>query len=457
MTLASSTTSHHRDHVATQLRRYLPATQHFASGKDSPRHFLERCLAAIEQDEGKVGAFVSLNIGGARDAADRAAERWRKGGALSPIDGMPIGIKDIMETVDMPTEMGSPLFAGWRSGRDAAAVRALREAGAIILAKTVTTEFAASEPRGTRNPHDLARTPGGSSSGSAASVAAGFLPAALGTQVVGSLLRPASFCGCFGYKPSLGGINRGGSHDGLSQSCTGVIAASLEECWTVAREIVLRIGGDPGHPGIVGPADAVRPVKPARLAILRTRGWVKASDAAKAGFEAVLKALGQRGVTLIDSHADLAAAEEAIADAQELTKKIDGWEARWPLNVYRERDASKLSSHMRERLAAAEALGIEGYRGLIARRADSRRVFARLSAMADAVITLSATGAAPVGLESTGDAVFNVPASFLGVPALSLPLLEESGLPLGLQAIGFEQQDAALFGAACWIASELGR
>jgi Asp-tRNA(Asn)/Glu-tRNA(Gln) amidotransferase A subunit family amidase len=437
------------------LRPYLPATRDFASGKDSQRAFLDRCLAAIAQHEAEIGAFVHLNIEGARAASDGATERWRKGEALSPIDGMPIGIKDIMETEDMPTELGSPLFTGWRSGRDAAAVRALREAGAVILGKTVTTEFAATEPRGTRNPHDLGRTPGGSSSGSAAAVAAGFLPAALGTQVVGSLLRPASYCGCFGFKPSFGGINRGGSHDGLSQSCTGVIAASLAECWVVAREIVLRIGGDPGHPGIVGPADAVRPTPPQRLAILRTAGWGKASDAAKAAFAAALARLAKRGVAIVDSHADLAAAEAAIADAQSLTKQIDGWEARWPLNVYRDRDATKLSKHMLDRLAAAEALGVEKYRALIAQRAEARRIFAKLAAIADAVVTLSATGAAPIGLDSTGDAIFNVPASFLGVPALSLPVLAESGLPLGLQMIGFAQQDAALFGAAAWVASEL--
>ena len=138
----------------------------------------------------------------------------------------------------MPTEQGSPLFAGWRGGRDAAAVAALREAGAVIIGKTVTTEFAAAQARGTRNPWDLTRTPGGSSSGSAAAVGAGMVPAALGTQVVGSAIRPASFCGCFGYKPSVGGINRGGSFDEFSQSCTAVLAASLSETWSVAERFL---------------------------------------------------------------------------------------------------------------------------------------------------------------------------------------------------------------------------
>src|SRR6267378_62528 len=200
------------------MRPYLPATADFASGKDSPRAFLERCLASLDAFEPAIGAFVTLNLAAARVAADESTRRWRAGKPLCAIDGMPIGIKDIIETIDMPTQNGSPLFEGFRSERDAASVAALREAGGVIVGKTVTTEFAATEPRGTRNPFDPSRTPGGSSSGSAA---------ALGAQVIGSTLRPASFCGCYGFKPTVGALNRGGSYDGLSQSATGMIAASL--------------------------------------------------------------------------------------------------------------------------------------------------------------------------------------------------------------------------------------
>src|SRR5690349_17830173 len=211
------------------LRPFLALHSQFASGAETPRGFLERCLAALDHWESRIGAFVSLNIDGARAAADASTARWRGGRTLSVIDGMPLGIKDIIETIDMPTENGSPLYAGWRSDRDAANVAALREAGAVILGKTVTTEFAAREPRGTRNPWDVARTPGGSSSGSAAAVATGMVSAALGTQVIGSTIRPASFCGCYGFKPTMGALNRGGSHDNLSQSCTGVLAANLDD------------------------------------------------------------------------------------------------------------------------------------------------------------------------------------------------------------------------------------
>ena len=134
------------------LRPYLPATADFTAGRDSPRDFLERCLAALDAWEPRIGAFVTLNLAEARAAADRSTARWRAGNPLSPIDGMPLGIKDIIETADMPTQNGSPLFAGFRSERDAASVAALREAGGVIIGKTVTTEFAATEPRGTRNP-----------------------------------------------------------------------------------------------------------------------------------------------------------------------------------------------------------------------------------------------------------------------------------------------------------------
>jgi Asp-tRNA(Asn)/Glu-tRNA(Gln) amidotransferase A subunit family amidase len=260
---------------------YLSATAQFASGADSPRDFLERCLTDLAALEPKIGAFVHLSLEAARVAADQSTARWRAGKPRSKIDGMPIGIKDIIETIDMPTEQGSPLFVGCRTERDGASVAALREAGAVIVGKTVTTEFAATEPRGTRNPHDLRRTPGGSSSGSAAAVAAGMLSAALGTQVIGSTIRPASYCGCIGFKVTVGALNRGGSYDGLSQSSSGVLAATLEDTWQVAYEIAVRAGGDPGYPGLFGPDSVPAPRQPHRVAFLETAGWADASPGAK--------------------------------------------------------------------------------------------------------------------------------------------------------------------------------
>jgi len=437
---------------------FFPAVRDFAGGNDTPRDLLERCLARLEQFEPAVGAFVVHDIAAARSAADRSAERWRAGRPLSPIDGMPLGIKDIIETADMPTEQGSPLFLGCRTGRDAASVAALREAGAVILGKAVTTEFAATQPRGTRNPWDAARTPGGSSSGSAAAVACGMVPAALGTQVVGSILRPASFCGCVGFKPSVGGLNRGGSYDYFSQSCTGVLAASLEDAWLVAINIAERAGGDPGYPGLQGPSEPPRAQRPRAVAMLETTGWEVAAPEARRAFEAAAGRLADAGIRVADRRADSAIeeVEEAISDAATLTRAINAWEGRWPLNTYRNRDQSKLSQSALDRLATAEAMKPSDYRYAIARRQRSREIHARLAARYDAAITLAALGAAPVGLGSTGNPIFNVPASLLGIPALSLPLLSADGLPLGLQLMGFAGEDAGLFAIAAAVRDLLG-
>jgi len=440
-----------------QAKPFLAATAQFAGGHDTPRAYLERCLNALAAWEPKIGAFVQINVEGSRSAADASSLRWRNNKPLSAIDGMPIGIKDIIETADMPTGMGSPLFDGWSSGRDAAAVAALREAGAVILGKTVTTEFAATEPRGTRNPWDLARTPGGSSSGSAAAVAAGLISAALGTQVMGSIVRPASYCGCVGFKPSVGGINRGGSHDNLSQSCMGVLAATLEDAWQVASEIAARAGGDPGYPGLVGPLRVPPAAKPRRLVFLETAGWQEASVAAKQALQESMALLASDGTDIVTRRSDklVDAVEEAIVNARQLSIRINTWESRWPLNTYRNRDAGKLSRAMLARLAQAESMGPGDYRADIDERIRVRALYNSLGAQCDACVTLAAPAAAPVGLGSTGDPIFAVPFSLLGVPAISLPLLHEQGLPLGFQVTGFYGKDEAALAIAGWIEKAL--
>jgi len=436
-----------------QAKPFLAAAGQFAGGQDTPRAYLERCLETLAAWEPKIGAFVCTNIEGSRAAADASSMRWRDNKPLSAIDGMPIGIKDIIETADMPTGMGSPLFDGWSSGRDAAAVAALREAGAVILGKTVTTEFAATEPRGTRNPWDPGRTPGGSSSGSAAAVAAGLVSAALGTQVMGSIVRPASYCGCVGFKPSVGGINRGGSHDELSQSCMGVLAATLEDAWQVASEIAARAGGDPGYQGLVGPLRMPPPARPQRLVFLETAGWQVASAEAKKAIQKSLALLSRNGIDILTRQSDqlVGAVEEAIADARALSIRINTWESRWPLNTYRNRDAGKLSRAMLARLAQAEAMSPDDYRADLNERIRVRALYESLAAQCDACVTLAAPAAAPVGLGSTGDPVFAVPFSLLGVPAISLPLLREQGLPLGLQVTGFHGKDATTSAIAGWV------
>jgi len=439
-----------REATTPVMRPFFPATADFVNGTDSPREFLERCIAELDGWEPKIGAFVTVNIVAAREAADRSTERWRAGTPLSSIDGMPIGVKDIMETIDMPTEYGSPLLAGFRSERDSAGVAALREAGAVILGKTVTTEFGLTEPLGTRNPWDLTRTPGGSSSGSPAAVAVGAISVGLGTQVLGSIVRPASFCGCFGFKPTFGALNRGGSYDALSQSTHGPLAASLPDAWQVAFEISHRAGGDPGFPGLYGPSTPPAPCKPRRLAVLETDGWGAATPAAKEAFEDALAKLKSAGVTLESRQGSdkVATLEAAIQGARELSIRIMIWESRWPINTYRARDPSKLSKATLDRCLQAEAMTLDDYRRDLRERDERRAAYHALAAEFDACITLAAPGAAPVGLGSTGDPTFAAPASMLGVPAITLPALHDAGLPLGLQLLGCADCDAALYSTA---------
>ncbi|MFZ0779098.1 MAG: amidase [Xanthobacteraceae bacterium] len=439
------------------LRSYLAATQAFTAGKETPRQFLERSLELLDYWEPQIGAFVATALPAARDAADRSGERWRAGQPLSPIDGMPVGIKDIIETVDMPTQMGSPLFDGWRSEKDAASVRALREAGAVILGKTVTTEFAASEPRGTRNPWNTAHTPGGSSSGSAAAVGAGIVSAALGTQVIGSTIRPASFCGCVGFKPSVNALNREGSHDYQSQSCTGVLGASLADVWQIAHEIVARVGGDAGTPGLRGPDTLPPAQRPRRLAVLETAGWDSASVAAKQQLGEAITRLRSAGVEIRTRQNDdkVAALETDLLNAAELSHRCNGWETRWFLRAMRDRDAAKLSRNVMERAQKYEDLTLADHRADLRERDRLRAVHAALAANCDACITLAAPSNAPEGLSFTGSPEFAVPASLLGVPALSLPLFEVNAMPLGLQLIGFFDRDAEAFAIAAGLMSLL--
>jgi len=433
------------------LRSYVTSTALFSNGQDSPRAFLERCLAQIEEHEEDIRSFVTLvPIERARALADAATVRWKAGHQITSIDGMPVGIKDVIETEDMPTKMGSPLFEDYFGGRDAASVKALRQAGAIILGKTVTTEFASSVPGPTRNPHDLARTPGGSSSGSAAGVAAGFFTVGLGTQVLGSILRPASFCGVYGFKPSFGAINRGGSHDFMSQSSQGALGASLSDVWQSLIHIAIRVGGDAGYRGLSGPLELPAPRRPKTLVLLETPGWIKATDGIKESCHFALAGLKRAGIeilTRVDAP-EIEEIEQALKICLRVTREINSWESRWPMNIYRDRDATKLSKSILARLTEGEAMEPADYDRALHERSALRFAYAKLAARADACVTLAAIGAATMGLDSTGDGVFAVNSSVLGSPALSLPILTDEGLPAGLQLMGFEGRDADLFAIA---------
>jgi Asp-tRNA(Asn)/Glu-tRNA(Gln) amidotransferase A subunit family amidase len=430
---------------------YASLAQQFASGETSPSKDLRRRLALLGEIDPRINAFVHVVPEAALAQAAASDRRWRERRPLSPIDGMAIGIKDIIETEDMPTGQGSPIWAGFETRRDAASVQALREAGAIVIGKTVTTEFAFTEPlMPVHNPHDVERTAGGSSSGSAAAVGAGILPAALGTQVVGSTLRPASYCGCVGFKPTLGALNRSGSFDHLSQSCLGILAATPEDAWNVAMAIAERVGGDPGYPGLNG-ATPLQAQVLRRFAVFETAGWQKVSEAARSALTAARKRLEALGCEFADRRTDpqLDAFEFVIAEALPLTFRILDWELRWPLGSYEK--YAGLSDALRKRLAGARKLKLDDYRAALERRRDIRERYAAVSARYDGFVTLAATGAAPVGLGWTGDPVFNVPASLLGTPAVSLPLLSDGDMPLGLQIIGRANEDAHLMAVAEWV------
>ena len=434
-------------------RAFHFASATFPDGRDTPRAFLEACVEDLKRWEPAVAAFTWIDLEGARRAADAATARWKDGRPLSAIDGMPVGVKDTIDTDDMPTGMGSPLYNGYQPRFSGASAQALRECGAVILGKTVTTEFASSEPRGTRNPWDTARTPGGSSSGSAAAVAAGMVAGALGTQVVGSIIRPAGFCGVHGYKPSVGGINRGGSLDFLSQSCTGTLAASLADAWVLARAVADVVGGDPGSPGIGGPLLPPEPHAPRRLALLRTAGWPLLAADARAGLEVALERLRAAGVEILvpETCPELAAVEQATAEARAVTLGLNAWEWRWPLNAYLARDAAAVSQSSRDRAETGRHMTRADYQGLLERRQMARERFAALMERCDGLVSVTAPGAAPVGLETTGDPIFVVPGSFLGGPVVTLPVLTSANLPLGMQLLGAPQADETLFAHAAWI------
>jgi Asp-tRNA(Asn)/Glu-tRNA(Gln) amidotransferase A subunit family amidase len=442
------------------------ATQRFADGSDTPRTYLERCLVTIAAREPVVKAFAAINEAGARETADASTARWKAGKPLSPIDGMPIAIKDLLETKDMPTQMGCQAFKGNFPKRDNAAVWALRQAGAVILAKTVTAELGGAHPGPTTNPFDPARTPGGSSSGSAAAVGACMVPVAIGTQVGGSIIRPAAYCGNFALKPTQGGINRG-ERLATSMSTHGPHAGCLEDMWQVAIEIANRAGGDRGSVGLIGPPSLPAAVKPNRLIVLETEGWSSVDDATKTGFDAVLKQLRMAGVTLIrrKDHPLVEALEQSIANGRAVCGSVTSWENRWYQRGIVDNDPAGVSERAKATLARAEAMTPDDYRMALLARDTAQHTHVTLASLADAAITLACPGPAPLWAgdvpgqplapRPTGDFVFNAPSSMLFAPVVTVPLMSVGGMPVGIQLMGQQHEDARMTGMARWLHAAL--
>jgi Asp-tRNA(Asn)/Glu-tRNA(Gln) amidotransferase A subunit family amidase len=457
----------------TAYADYQPLTFHdaarrFTAGNDSPRAYLERCLETIAAREPVVKAFTAMNEAGARAAADASAERWKAGKPLSAIDGMPIAIKDLLETKDMPTEMGCEAMKGNFPKRDNAAVWALRQAGAVILAKTVTAELGGSQPGATTNPFDPRRTPGGSSSGSAAAVGANMVPAAIGTQVGGSIIRPAAYCGNFALKPTQGGINRG-ERLATSQSTHGPHANCLEDMWQVAIEIAKRCGGDRGALGLMGPDTLPAAIRPNRLIVLETEGWPDVDAATKAAFAELLGRLKAAGVTLIHrgDHPFVEALEKAIANGRAICNGITSWENRWYQRGMLDAAPNGLSERAKQALFRAEAMTPDQYRTNLLARQAAQATHAAVAALADAAITLSCPGPAPIwegdkpgqplAARPTGDFVFNAPSSMLFAPVVTVPLMSVGGLPVGVQVMGQQHEDARMTGIARWMTETIKR
>lgn len=443
------------------------AVPRFADGSDTPRAYLERCLETIAAREPKVLAFAALNEAGARTAADAATARYRAGKPLSPIDGMPIGVKDLYETHDMPTQMGCALFKGNHPDRDSALVQALRAAGAVIVGKTVTTELGMSHPGPTRHPFDPKRTPGGSSSGSGAVISARMLPAAIGSQVVGSVVRPASFNANWALKVSQGALNRG-ERQGMSQSTLGVHAGSPQDMWAVAVAIARRAGGDPGAPGLYFTAEAPPPaLRPRRLAVLETEGWAVAHPGALAAFDQAVTALKAEGVTVLrrDDHPLLELLEQRVAEAMALSRDVVSYETAWSLNNLMRKDPSGLSDSLKARLKLGNAITLEAYRARLAQREEMRRAQAALAGEVDAFIGLAACGPAPLlgdtggtmlGItHTTGNPAMNTASSALGCPVVTVPVMAVEGMPVALAVTTQPHQDERATAIARWVGGTL--
>ena len=395
-------------------------------GEITSEALVRACLDRIEAVEPRVGAFEWLDPGLALREARRADAAGRPG----ILHGLPVAVKDVIDTGDLPTCRGSPIFAGRRPRADAACVASLRRAGGIVLGKTVTTELAFYAPGRTRNPYDPGRTPGGSSSGSAAAVAARMVPAALGTQTAGSLVRPGAFCGVVAMKPTHGLLPL----DGVSP-----LASSLDTLGFLARsarDLPLLLAA------LGGPDAAPCHRSPLRLGLCRTEAWEEALPASREAVERAAAALAASGIEIVE-------VEERFAGLSAAQRTIMAAEAAGALGALRVAHREGLSPQLLSLLAEGDAVRPSA---LATARAAAEEGRARLRALLDgfdALFTASAPGEAPEGLASTGDPSQNRIWTLLGAPCIQLPAgFGPSGLPLGVQLVAAPHGDVHLCGVA---------
>jgi Asp-tRNA(Asn)/Glu-tRNA(Gln) amidotransferase A subunit family amidase len=426
------------------------AAQQVREGKLTSEELVQACLERIRALEPKVQAWTFLDEEHALAQARAADERKRSGEPIGALHGVPVGVKDIIDTADMPTENGTVLHKGRTPRDDAAVVKSLRAAGAIILGKTVTTECAYFAPGKTRNPHNPEHTPGGSSSGSAAAVAAGMVPLALGSQTNGSTIRPAAFCGVYGFKPTHGLVPRTGMLP-LSRTLdhVGFFSRNVEDLALLAEVLVGWDEGDPDtRPRARVPFQMISseapPIEP-MLAFVKTPHWEKVDAETREAFAELTGALGERveDVELFPSAAEAWNWHKTIMEAE----MAANFELEW------QQGRNRLSDQLRSLLE----------RGRETRAVDYQRALRRIRPMVesfdelfmeryDAILTAAAPGTAPKGLAATGDPSFCTLWTLCGMPAISLPLMQGSdGLPLGVQLVGRRGFDARLLRTARWL------
>jgi Asp-tRNA(Asn)/Glu-tRNA(Gln) amidotransferase A subunit family amidase len=432
---------------ATQL------VQMIESGEISALELVEACITRIDAKEEEIGAWAHLDYNIARKQAEHCDAHQASGAPCDPLHGIPVGIKDIFDTNEYPTENGTVLDAGRKPDENCTVVNQLMAAGAVIMGKTVTTELAVYSPGKTANPHDVNRTPGGSSSGSAAAVACGMVPLAIGSQTNGSVIRPASFCGVVGFKPTHGLISRAGVLK-LSQNLdhVGVFARSIEDAALIAECL---IGYDPADPDTqLKPAPNLcditvqDPPDEPNFAFIKTPVWDQADQATQDAFEELAAFLGDScdEVTLPGEFDSVVPSLQKVMTA-DLAKNFA---------PYTDRGKDKISEILCGLIAEGLQVEAVDYNACIENRAALNTYIQGICSEYDAIIAPAAIGEAPLGLDTTGNPIFCTLWTYLGVPAVSLPLLAgENGLPVGVQVVSSVDNDAHLLRSARWLAGKI--
>jgi Asp-tRNA(Asn)/Glu-tRNA(Gln) amidotransferase A subunit family amidase len=428
------------------------AARLIAAGVLTSEALVTACLARIAARDGvvRVWAFLDpdLALTQARAADARQVTGQPTGLLPGPLNGVPIGIKDIIDTADMPTENGFLGHAGRRPAQDAECVRALREAGAVIMGKTITTELANRVAGKTRNPVNPAHTPGGSSSGSAAAVRAGMVPGALGTQTGGSVIRPASYCGIHALKPSFGLISRVGMMPQSDPLDTiGTYGRSIEDIAWLADALTSPDPRDPDCTQATRPAlhrvAMQGPPRRPRLAFVKTPVWGRGEPRMHAALEGFAASLG--------ADCDEVAMPDDMAEAWTWHRTCQYYGMARHYGPLSDRYGPLMSPRLTQHVAEGREIPSATYRVAIANRETAYAALAPIFARYDAILTPASPGPAPEGLRYTGDATFNAFWTYTGVPCVNLPLLEVDGLPMGVQLVGPRGTDGPLLRTARWL------